>query len=70
VDLVRRFMPEADQGTLVLAAIWLIGQCGVFVRNREQLAELAGALSLEEPGVDQLAQLISRWAMGGLGRPA
>jgi AcrR family transcriptional regulator len=70
VDLVRRFMPEADQGTLVLAAIWLIGQCGVFVRNREQLAELAAALSLEEPGVDQLAQLISRWAMGGLGRPA
>ncbi len=41
VDLVRRFMPDADQRTLVLAAIWLIGQCSVFVRNREQLAELA-----------------------------
>src|ERR1700752_4573013 len=35
IDLVRRFLPAADQGTLVVAAIWLIGQCSVFVRNRE-----------------------------------
>jgi len=26
VDLVRRFMPKADQRTLTVAAIWLIGQ--------------------------------------------
>ncbi len=68
VDLVRRFMPEADQRTLVLAAIWLIGQCGVFVRNREQLAELPVAVSLDESTVKQLAELVSHWAIGGLGR--
>ena len=70
VDLVRRFMPEADQRTLVLAAIWLIGQCGVFVRNREQLAELPVAVSLDESAVKQLAELVSGWAIAGLGRPA
>ena len=39
VDLVRRFMPDADQHSVVVAAIWLIGQCSVFVRNREQLGQ-------------------------------
>ena len=38
VDLMRRFLPQADQRTLMVAAIWLLGQCSVFVRNREQLA--------------------------------
>ena len=66
VDLVRRFMPEADQHTLTLAAIWLIGQCSVFVRNREQLAELPVGVSLDELVVKQLAGLVSRWALGGL----
>jgi len=68
VDLVRRFMPEADQHTLALAAIWLIGQCSVFVRNREQLAELPVAVSLDESAVRQLTALVSRWAIGGLAR--
>jgi AcrR family transcriptional regulator len=66
VDLVRRFMPEADQRTLALAAIWLIGQCSVFVRNREQLAEFPVGVSLDESVVKQLAGLVSRWALGGL----
>ena len=39
VELVRRFQPEADQRTLVAAAVWLVGQCSVFLRNREQLAD-------------------------------
>jgi AcrR family transcriptional regulator len=68
VDLVRRFMPDADEHTLLIAAIWLIGQCSVFVRNRDQLAELPLGLSLNEAGLDQLAQLVSRWVIGGLGR--
>jgi AcrR family transcriptional regulator len=66
VDLVQRFMPAADQRTLVAAAIWLLGQCSVFVRNREQLAELPVGLSLEGAATEQLAQLISAWAIGGL----
>jgi AcrR family transcriptional regulator len=70
VDLVRRFMPKADQRTLVVAAIWLIGQCSVFVRNREQLADLPVALSFNEAARHDLAELISRWAIGGLGRQA
>jgi TetR/AcrR family transcriptional regulator, regulator of cefoperazone and chloramphenicol sensitivity len=70
VDLVRRFLPQADQRTLVIAAIWLIGQCSVFVRNREQLAGPPIALSLDEAGVESLGRQISRWVIGGLGRTA
>jgi TetR/AcrR family transcriptional regulator, regulator of cefoperazone and chloramphenicol sensitivity len=38
VDLMRRFMPDADQSTLIMAAVWLVGQCTVFIRHREHLA--------------------------------
>ena len=68
VELVRRFQPEADQRTLVAAAVWLLGQCSVFLRNREQLADPPLGLELDETTVEWLAQLVSRWATGGLGR--
>lgn len=68
VELVRRFQPEADQRTLVAAAVWLLGQCSVFLRNREQLADPPLGLVLDEAAVEWLAQLVSRWAAGGLGR--
>jgi AcrR family transcriptional regulator len=68
VELVRRFQPEADQRTLVAAAVWLLGQCSVFLRNREQLADPPLGLALDEDAVEWLAQLVSRWATGGLGR--
>jgi AcrR family transcriptional regulator len=68
VELVRRFQPEADQRTLVAAAVWLVGQCSVFLRNREQLADPPLGLVLDESAVEWLAQLVSRWATGGLGR--
>jgi len=68
VELVRRFQPEADQRTLVAAAVWLLGQCSVFLRNREQLADPPLGLGLDEAGVEWLAQLVGRWATGGLGR--
>jgi TetR/AcrR family transcriptional regulator, regulator of cefoperazone and chloramphenicol sensitivity len=70
VDLVRRFLPAADHRTLVVAAIWLLGQCSVFVRNREQLAGPPASLSLDESAVEWLAQMISRWTIGGLSQPA
>jgi AcrR family transcriptional regulator len=70
VELVRRFQPEADQRTLVAAAVWLVGQCSVFLRNREQLADPPLGLMLDESAVEWLAQLVSRWATGGLGRRA
>jgi AcrR family transcriptional regulator len=68
VELVRRFQPEADQRTSVAAAVWLLGQCSVFLRNREQLADPPLGLVLDEAAVEWLAQLVSRWATGGLGR--
>ena len=68
VELVRRFQPEADQRTLVAAAVWLLGQCSVFLRNREQLADPPLGLALDEEAVEWLAQLVSGWATGGLGR--
>ncbi len=66
VELVRRFLPDADQRSLMVAAIWLIGQCSVFVRNREQLAGPPVALELDDSTVDWLAQLLSRWTLAGL----
>ena len=70
VELVRRFQPEADQRTLVAAAVWLLGQCSVFLRNREQLADPPLGLVLDESSVEWLAQTVSRWATSGLGRRA
>jgi AcrR family transcriptional regulator len=70
VDLVRRFLPEADQRTLMVAAVWLIGQCSIFVRNREQLANPPASLALDAAAVERLAELVSAWAVAGLARPA
>jgi AcrR family transcriptional regulator len=70
VDLVRRFQPTADQSTLMIAAVWLIGQCSVFVRNREQLAAPPIGLSLDQTAVERLTTLICGWAVGGLAVPA
>jgi AcrR family transcriptional regulator len=65
-DLVRRFMPEADQRTVTVAAVWLLGQCSVFVRNREQLAQPPVGLVLDEGAVEWLAATISHWVVSGL----
>jgi len=70
VDIVRRFLPAADRRTLVVAAIWMIGQCSVFLRNRDQLADPPIGLELDESAVDWLSRLISGWIVGGLGRVA
>ena len=67
VDLIRRFLPDADQRTLTVAAIWLLGQCSVFVRNREQLAGPPMNLTLDADAVQWLTAMITRWTAGGLG---
>jgi AcrR family transcriptional regulator len=66
VDLIRRFMPAADERTLMFAAVWLVGQCSVFLRNREQLANPPIALVLDEAAVDELAKWVTAWALAGL----
>jgi AcrR family transcriptional regulator len=65
-ELVRRFLPNADQRTVTFAAIWLLGQCSVFVRNREQLAEPPVSLVLDEQAVEWLSGTISHWVVSGL----
>ena len=65
---MRRFMPDADRATLIMATVWLYGQCSVFIRHREQLAMPPVSLALNERAVDRLSSLISGWAIGGLGR--
>ena len=67
VDIVRRFLPPgAQHRTALCAAIWLMGQCNVFVRNRELLAREPLSITADEPFVEELTELVTRLAMGGL----
>jgi AcrR family transcriptional regulator len=68
VDLVRRFLPPgtSDQDAL-LSAIWLMGQCSVFVRNREHFAGPPFGLKLDEAFVERLTDRITALALQGLG---
>jgi len=67
VDIVRKFLsPGADQRTALCAAIWLMGQCNVFVRNRELLAREPFGIMADEPFVEELTELVTRLALGGL----
>ena len=68
VDLVRRFLPEADQSTLMMAAVWLVGQCSIFVRSREQLANPSVSLAMDAATIERLTRLVSTWALAGLAR--
>jgi AcrR family transcriptional regulator len=70
VDLVRRFLPKADQSTLIMAAVWLVGQCSIFVRNREQLANPPVSLALDGAAIERLTRLVSDWALAGLAAAA
>jgi AcrR family transcriptional regulator len=65
-DLVHRFLPDADQRMLTVASIWLLGQCSVFLRNREQLAEPPMNLVFDEASIEWLARAISHWVIAGL----
>ena len=43
-----------------------MGQCSVFVRNRDLFAQDPFRLTIDEPFVDELTNLITRVAIGGL----
>jgi AcrR family transcriptional regulator len=68
-ELVRRFLPPhtSDQDALC-AAIWLIGQCSVFVRNREQFMQPPFNLRIDESFVERLTDIIAALALKGLTR--
>ena len=69
-ELVRRFLPDgASDEQAVVGALWLFGQCSIFVRNAQQLSRPPFRLTLDERFVDRLADTMAAWAAGGLGRP-
>jgi AcrR family transcriptional regulator len=45
-----------------------LGQCSIFIRNRDQLANPPVSLDLDERAVEQLTTLVSGWALSGLGK--
>ncbi len=71
IDIVQRFLaPGTDRQVALCGAIWLIGQCSTFVRNRELFAQEPFKITPDSPFVDELADLISRLALGGLQQAA
>ena len=70
-DLVRRFLPPgtSDQDAMC-AAISLMGQCSIFVRNREQFTQPPFNLKIDEAFVDRLTDFISALALKGLAQQA
>jgi AcrR family transcriptional regulator len=65
--LVRKFLPpEATEKQAVIGALWLFGQCSIFVRNCEQLARPPLGFRVDRKFVDGLGETIARWAAGGL----
>ena len=67
VDIVQRFLPPGTERRVALCgAIWLMGQCSAFVRNREILAREPFKIAADSRFVDELTDLISRLALGGL----
>ena len=65
--LVRRFLSsEASDEEAMVAALWLFGQCSIFVRNCEQLARPPLGLRVDRKFVDGLGDTIARWAAAGL----
>ena len=68
-ELARRFLPDgATHEQAVVAALWLFGQCNIFVRNAEQLAAPPLRLKVDQRFVNRLAETITVWAVTGLGR--
>ena len=67
VDIVRRFLPPDTQKRAALCvAIWLMGQCSIFVRNRELFAHEPFSINTDESFTDELTELVTRLAIGGL----
>jgi len=65
VGIVQRFLaPGTDRRIAVYGAIWLMGQCSTFVRNRELFAQEPFKVSSDD--VEGLTELIARLALGGL----
>ena len=70
-ELVRRFLPpETSDQDAMCAAIALMGQCSIFVRNREQFAKPPFDFNIDEAFVARLTDLVSELALKGMARPS
>ena len=70
-ELVRRFLPaETSDQDAMCAAISLMGQCSVFVRNREQFTKPPFNLKIDEAFIARLTDLISNLALKGMAQKA
>jgi hypothetical protein len=68
---VRRFLPpETSDEDAMCAAIALMGQCSIFVRNREQFAKPPFDFNIDEAFVARLTDLVSELALKGMTRPS
>src|SRR5262245_11556769 len=57
VGVVQRFLPGTSDRDALCAAIWLMGQCSVFVRNREHFSRPPFGLKIDEAFVGYLTDL-------------
>jgi len=68
-ELVRRFLPPGTSNQdAMCTAISLMGQCSVFVRNREQFTKPPFNLKIDEAFVARLSDFISELALKGMAR--
>jgi AcrR family transcriptional regulator len=66
-ELVRRFLPaDTSDDDAMCAAISLMGQCSVFVRNRDQFTKSPFNLKIDEAFVARLTDVVSDLALKGL----
>jgi AcrR family transcriptional regulator len=66
--LVRQFLPAgASERHALLGTLWLLGQCSVFVRNAEHLANPPLGFTVDQRFVAALADILTVWAAGGMG---
>jgi AcrR family transcriptional regulator len=69
--LVRRFLPpDASDQDAMCAAISLMGQCSMFVRNREHFVKPPFNLQIDETFVARLTDFISDLALKGMAQQA
>jgi AcrR family transcriptional regulator len=70
-ELVRRFLPaDASDQDAICAAIALMGQCSIFVRNREQFMRPPFNFKIDEAFVGRMADFVSDLALKGMAQQA
>jgi AcrR family transcriptional regulator len=70
-ELVRRFLPaDTSEQDAICAAVSLMGQCSVFVRNRQQFTKPPFNLKIDEAFVARLTDFISDLALKGMAQRA